>query len=147
MLGRDDVRPFVQKFDELDVSKTGRISSEDLDTFYSMERQRHDNLMEKLGWDEATKLMTKDYEADLAARIERKLDDGTLYQGLWQSDRKKAINRLKMVVKMSASPLPLGGGAALATAPVAAQAPATVPAPAAKISEEECDCPVQVSKI
>ena len=147
MLGRDDVRPFVQKFDELDVSKTGRISSEDLDTFYSMERQRHDNLMEKLGWDEATKLMTKDYEADHAARIERKLDDGTLYQGLWQSDRKKAINKLKLVVKMSASPLPLGGGAALATAPVAAQAPATVPAPAAKISEEECDSPVQVSKI
>jgi hypothetical protein len=30
----DDVRPFVKKFDELDVSATGTITRDDLDRFY-----------------------------------------------------------------------------------------------------------------
>lgn len=46
----DDVRPFITKFDELDVSKTGRISKQDLETFYEQDREEQQRVLEQIGW-------------------------------------------------------------------------------------------------
>ena len=51
----DDVRPFVHKFTELDVSRTGTINQEDLLKFYESESRAHQAKLESLAWSAGAK--------------------------------------------------------------------------------------------
>lgn len=46
----DDVLPFMKTFDKLDVSKSGKIDSDDLDKYYVQEQERAQVLHRKLNW-------------------------------------------------------------------------------------------------
>ena len=111
------------------MSKTGRISSEDLDAFSQMEKQRHENLITKLGWDARTHLMTQSYEVEFGQKPA--VNDGSLY-GTWRGEGSKggkALSKLKVMQKFSSSEAlkaaaaqPEAGAAAPATAPQLAMA-------------------------
>ena len=46
----DDVMPFLKKFDELDVSKTGKIDRDDLDKFYKQDRKEQAQRIKDAGF-------------------------------------------------------------------------------------------------
>ena len=71
-LSWDDVRPFMKKFDELDITKTGRITKSDLDTFYEQHQLEREQKLKALDWSESTMQMVHTAGTRLDAMRRRK---------------------------------------------------------------------------
>ena len=67
----DDVRPFLKRFEECDVSNTGRITREDLDHIYEADCVSHDQLLEQMhgAWSEAAIVRAEEYEHERESRL------------------------------------------------------------------------------
>ena len=74
----DDVRPFILRFEEMDVSKRGRISREDLDAIYQAEGKEHEKLMQQIHWSDSTLHLLEEFEHEREERA---------YKQQWSHDQ------------------------------------------------------------
>lgn len=65
-------RPFIKRFEECDVSNTGRITRGDLDQIYEADRAEQDQLLEHIEWSQQSLTRVAAYEREREERYDAK---------------------------------------------------------------------------